>query len=149
MGEYALSESDITRFLAKVDSSDKFGCWGWTAGRRRGYGNFWISNKNIPAHRISYQIFCGTIPEGLHIDHLCRNKGCVNPAHLEAVTCRENILRGVGPSAKHAKKTHCNRGHPLKGDNLYRTPDGRRNCRTCLRLADKKRRMRERNDARP
>lgn len=81
---------------------------------------------------MSHELHKGPIPEGLVIDHLCRNRGCVNPDHLEAVTQRENILRGEGLAAANARKTHCPKGHPYSGENLYVVPSsGRRQCRIC------------------
>lgn len=97
----------------------------------------------MPAHRFAYERLVGLIPEGLQLDHLCRVPYCVNPAHLEPVTSRENTMRGLNFAAVNAKKTHCLRGHLLSGDNLMTTPsyDGRL-CRTCRQLSDKKRRER-------
>lgn len=74
---------------------------------------------NHRAHRFSYQLYKGNIPKNLVIDHLCKNPSCVNPDHLEAVTNRENILRGISPAAINSKKTHCPKGHKLSGDNVY------------------------------
>ena len=121
----------LERFWAKVRKTDT--CWEWTAQRNWGYGRFALTHrKMVRAHRFSYELHKGPIPQGLVIDHLCRNKACVNPDHLELVTNRENVLRGVGTSAVNAKKTHCKRGHHLSGDNLYVNPrDGSRHCRSC------------------
>lgn len=91
-----------------------------------------------PAHRISYEHFTGPIPAGLHLDHLCRNRACVNPEHCEPVTCRENVRRGEGIAAKHMAKTHCIQGHELSVSNLYRTRKGHRVCRTCALAANRK-----------
>ncbi len=94
----------------------------------------------VYAHRAAYELYVGPIPEGLTIDHLCRNTLCVNPAHLEAVTMRENILRGTGPSAQAARKTHCLRGHPFDDGNTLFRATGKRVCRACQRVHREKRR---------
>ncbi|MDE1854509.1 MAG: HNH endonuclease [Thaumarchaeota archaeon] len=98
------------------------------------------------AHRFSYQLLIGQIPAGLTLDHLCRNRGCVNPAHLQAVSNRENLLRGKGWSGLNSRKTHCPKGHPLSGDNLSPRwlKKGRRVCLTCIREKDKERNKRRR-----
>ena len=144
------------RFFAKVDFSGpvpdyapELGpCWLWTAATNsKGYGWFRIDGKATRAHRYAYEVCIGPIPEDLQIDHLCRIHPCVNPAHLEAVTMQENQLRGYGASGKNARKTHCLRGHPLSGDNLYRSKEGvRRQCKECVRehgrrYREKKRRV--------
>ena len=121
------------RFWVKVEKTDY--CWDWTGSRAsQGYGQAYIAppNVKVQAHRFAYEQLVGPIPKGLTIDHLCRNRMCVNPAHLEPVTCRENVLRGVGLTAANARKTECIRGHPLFGSNLYVRLDGSgRNCRAC------------------
>ena len=132
--------NDKERFLAKVDKSGD--CWLWTASlKSKGYGQFYYNGKNIHAHRAAYGLFKGPIPEGLTIDHLCRVIRCVNPGHLEAVTNKENVLRGNGPTAINARKTHCKRGHSLSGDNVYiQSFTGQRNCKTCKRYNQRGRR---------
>lgn len=115
-------------FWTKVDKAD--GCWLWRGSiGKNGYGYFCRGPKRL-AHRYAYELLVGIIPYGLTLDHLCRNTGCVNPGHLEAVTIRENTLRGEGPSAVNAKKTHCPRGHEYNSENtyLYR---GHRHCKRC------------------
>lgn len=110
--------------------SIKSPCWIWT--RRpsmNGYGRIGITGL---AHRASYEAFVGPIPSGLHIDHLCRVRRCVNPAHLEPVTCKENILRGESPEAKFARQTHCKDGHPFDV-HARRLSDGRPYGRSCKR----------------
>jgi hypothetical protein len=133
-------EAFNARFDANVIIIDG-GCWPWIGGRNKaGYG--WLcdpfTHKVEFTHRISYTRHIGPIPDGLTIDHLCRNPGCVNPAHLEAVTHVENTMRGIGPPAENARKTVCKRGHPLSGENLYQPPGGGRRCRECLRLRSMK-----------
>lgn len=118
---------------------DKFiclplGCWLWIASVSSGYGYFQYAGKREPAHRVSYKLFRGSIPKGLQIDHLCRVRRCVNPEHLEAVTVRENVLRGNGPTARHARKTHCPRGHEFTPENTYIwSIHKNRACKTCVR----------------
>jgi hypothetical protein len=110
----------LERFNEKWISEAKTSCWLWMgASNSRGYGSFWMNDKCVSAHRAAYILFGGVILKDLTIDHLCRNRMCVNPAHMEIVSGRENTLRGNGQSAIHARKTHCYRGHPLSGDNLY------------------------------
>lgn len=129
------------RFWVKVDKHglvpehrpDLGPCWIWTAHHDpHGYGRFGIEGSTtMLAHRFAYGLLVGLIPIGYEIDHLCRVPACVNPAHLEPVQHRENLLRGVGPSAVHSRKTHCHRGHPFTPDNTYVRPDGSRLCRAC------------------
>lgn len=135
------------RFWAKVDRSDD--CWIWLAGlTHNGYGRFTVDGKNVPAHRWSYERFVGPIPDGLVIDHLCRTPACVNPEHLEPVTQRENALRGVGPTAANAVKTHCAQGHEYTPENTYVYPSrGWRMCRRCHQQWDTARRARKREAA--
>ena len=117
---------------AAVD--DVTGCWVWQKSMNsQGYGHIGVGHRVLSAHRVSYEVFVGEIPEGLTIDHLCRNPSCINPAHLEPVTMRENILRGNGVSARNARKQFCKRGHPLVGANVHTMPCGGRRCRVCAK----------------
>lgn len=105
------------------------GCWEWTGAKNAGgYGVC----RGQQAHRASYELLVGPIPAGLQLDHLCRNRACVNPDHLEPVTRKVNILRGEGVAAKNARKTHCLNGHELTGHNLIQHKGGRE-CRACAR----------------
>lgn len=98
-----------------------------------GYGRIQVGSKSKRAHRVEWERLHGPIPSGLQIDHLCRVRSCVNPNHLEPVTARVNILRGVGPTAINAHKTHCINGHPLSGNNLNMDTKGGRECKICRR----------------
>ncbi|MFL5911455.1 MAG: HNH endonuclease signature motif containing protein, partial [Gaiellaceae bacterium] len=112
------------------------GCWLWT-GTKHGHGYGIIkhgpaaSRRSLRAHRVAYELFVGPIPEGLELDHLCRVRHCVNPAHLEPVTTRENLLRGETLTARHAAKTHCDNGHEYTPENTRVSARGWRDCRTC------------------
>ena len=132
----------IERLLKKIDFGETDECcWQWIGTvRQDGYGaykeyrydkNRNRSHKTHYAHRLIYEIWAGPIPEGLCLDHLCRNRSCVNPMHLEPVTLEENIRRGEG--VKHqARKTHCPKGHPYDEENTTRR-NGRRHCKACHR----------------
>jgi hypothetical protein len=118
------------RFFAKVTMTGT--CWLWTgAMNSKGYGRFTFNRRQIQAHHFSYMLVKGAIPEGMQLDHLCRRHNCVNPAHLEAVTPRENLMRGKTLAAENAAKTHCPQGHPYTTENTYRTGGNRRLCKTC------------------
>jgi len=122
----------VAHFKSRIDKSGPGGCWLWRGSQSRGgYGRY---NETL-AHRVAYELFVGSIPEGLTLDHLCRVRHCVNPEHLEPVTLGENLRRGESFSAVNARKTHCPRGHPLSGENLYRTKSGARCCLICKRAA--------------
>jgi hypothetical protein len=129
------------RFIDKVNLSDN--CWLWTASTNNfGYGRYKVNGKMIFSHRYSYEHFKGDIPKGLTIDHLCRVRNCVNPAHLEAVTHQENCKRGnVGKNQ--SDKTHCPQGHEYTAENTYIAQNSRK-CRECQYSRNKANRLRKR-----
>lgn len=131
----ALTEKIVRRFVDKMSLPDSDGCLLWGAALEHGYGAFKIGRKTYRAHRVAYTLWVGEIPDGLVLDHLCRNTACVNPSHLEPVTDYENKLRGL--RNQHSAKTHCPKGHPYSEENTYRNPRGHRFCRTCGRAATK------------
>lgn len=132
-----IKQKDIDRFWDKVLFTTD--CWEWQGWKiKTGYGQFKLNYKNLLTHRVSYILNKGDIKDGLYIDHLCKNPSCVNPDHLELVSHKENTMRGNNMASLNAKKTHCKRGHELKGDNLYIRPkNNQRRCSECRRIADR------------
>lgn len=122
--------STACRLVAKV--VQRGDCWVWTATLdRHGYGTFFLG-RNQRAHRAAYELFVGPIPGGLDIDHLCRNRACVNPDHLEPVDRRTNILRGEAPTAIAYREGRCKSGrHPRTPEHVYNSGGKFRQCRTC------------------
>jgi hypothetical protein len=120
----------MKRFWDNVAKTET--CWLWLGARGGHYGSYYSDGKSVLAHRFAYEALVGPIPDGLQIDHLCRVRLCVNPAHLEPVTQRENILRGTGPTAVNARKTHCPKGHQYDEGNT-RWYKNKRWCRACHR----------------
>ena len=120
-----------------VSPEPNSGCWLWTGTTNPGgYGAVGFMGRTRSAHRVSYELAKGPIPAGLDLDHKCRVRCCVNPDHLEPVTRSENLRRGLaGENLRVAAlaKTHCPKGHPYSGGNLYVAPDGHRDCITCQR----------------
>jgi len=126
--------------LDRIDASGD--CWEWDGAHTDGYGKVWSPSDDrlVYVHRIMWEGLVGPIPEGLEIDHLCRNTGCSNPDHLEPVTRRENIRRGIGADVARRRmraKTHCPQGHPYSEENTYRYGRSRR-CRACNRDAQRR-----------
>lgn len=135
---------EVARFEAKFNRGATSDCWEWIASvTSDGYGRFRAaSGVGVAAHRFAYEFYVGRIPQGLVIDHLCRNRRCVNPAHLEPVTHAENVRRGVGAeraAAARRARTHCVHNHPLEPGNILTDAAGHRRCKTCRRIADHKR----------
>lgn len=141
-----------TRFAAKIQPLPN-GCWQWMGTiTSNGYPHYWMDGKPRLAHRLMYEWMVGPIPEGLYLDHVCHNadiacpgagcrhQSCVNPAHLEPVTPRENAHRSYRTQQSiNTAKTHCPKGHPYSGENLYLKPCGRRVCRTCAKAGNRRR----------
>lgn len=135
------------RLLSKIRVEGE--CWIFTGSiSPNGYGSIRARDASgractRSAHRVSYELHVGQVPDGLELDHLCRRRSCCNPAHLEPVTRRENTIRGDAPNvvrAVNGSKSHCKQGHPFTGENLILRKGGGRKCRECARLEKKKRR---------
>jgi hypothetical protein len=135
----------IGRFWARVDRREPDECWLWLGGKTQaGYGVIGLtrSRRTMYVHRLAYELLVAPIPDGLTIDHVvargCTSRACVNaPSHLEAVTIGVNILRGNGPTAREARMTECQRGHPFDEINTVWRKSGKRMCRECNRLRDR------------
>lgn len=130
MGTYVANDLEIVARLApKVNFLNLSGCWEWEGVVNTwGYGEASVRGAKRPAHRLVYELLVGPIPEGdCVVDHMCRNRLCVNPSHLQVVTRGENVALG------RLRNTHCPSGHPLEGDNVFLTRNGYRKCRECNR----------------
>ena len=133
----------IERFRAKVNLQYGGACWEWLGSlSTNGYGFIWHNGHNVRAHRFAYEYFNRTtIPPDKEVDHLCRNHKCVNPDHLELVTRRENVIRGVNPELLKQRMlslTHCRQGHEFSNDNTYIDYRGYRGCKICKRVSNHK-----------
>jgi hypothetical protein len=141
-GRYAPTDTD-ERMWANIEKEHETvaginDCWRWIGGmfEETGYGKFYVDRYPHYAHRWVYRRLVGTIPESLELDHLCRHRWCVNPAHLQPVTHRVNVIRGDAAQSnkrRAAERTHCRSGHELTPENTYHNPGGYRACRICLR----------------
>jgi HNH endonuclease len=129
------------RAMARLDTSNPAICWEWPGSLSRGYGKIGTRNLSpLPVHRVVYEGIVGPIPAGMELDHLCRNRACANPAHLEPVTHRENGRRGFSGPGINARKTQCVKGHPFTESNTRLSARGSRSCRECHRLGEAARR---------
>lgn len=141
----SVSQQLLSKLEARYVPEPNSGCWLWLGKvNEKGYGQIYWKGRQPVAHRVSYELHVGQIPEQLVLDHRCRNRLCINPGHLEPVTSRVNTLIGLSPTAVHAAKQYCSRGHPLAGENLrVRMRDGapRRFCLACKRMTDKRGRL--------
>jgi len=128
--------TDVSEVFAHV-TFDPNGCWTWDRARTKaGYGEANLNGRIVLVHRILYTRVHGDIPDHLELDHLCRNRACCNPFHLELVTHRENVLRGESPPARLARATHCIAGHEFTPENTIYIQGGRR-CRECKMQRDR------------
>lgn len=125
------------RLTARSTYDPETGCIEWRGTIRNGYGALSVNGKMRLAHRVAYELFA-PIPDGLVLDHLCRNRPCINPDHLEPVTVAENNLRGVGCMANYARRTHCPKGHPYDATNTWITKVGARRCRACKAVENRR-----------
>lgn len=129
---------DFSDPLVSLSPKDSGQCWIWKGGyNSNGYPRYSPkSGMGTIPYRIAWTYLKDDIPNGFHLDHLCRNPGCVNPNHLEPVTSRVNALRSNNPLAQNARKTHCNRGHPFTDENTIRDKENHRHCRICSRMSN-------------
>jgi hypothetical protein len=119
----------IERFIERIEFTDT--CWNWTGHLdTNGYGQIRVAGKKPMVHAFGWNTFVGPIEPGLELDHLCRNRRCVNPDHLEPVTRQVNLQRAAAANVL----TACRHGHPFTAENTRITPDGHRRCQTCARL---------------
>jgi hypothetical protein len=127
----AVAKDLLYKILNRLVKADD--CWVYPPNETTGYSRIMHDRHRQMTHRAVYEILVGTIPEGLQLDHLCRNRACINPDHLEPVTKQENLARGNGVMAKNARKTHCKNGHEFTEQNIYRPPSrpDRRYCYMC------------------
>ena len=137
----------LKRFRSRYTIADRghdTPCWAWTHKKNNsGYGVFQLTRKEYVeslAHRAAHLLFVGPIPDGLEIDHLCRQRDCVNPAHFRLVTHQVNMLAGDNPFARNAQRTHCPQGHAYDTENTYRWR-GQRHCKICRRERKRKPRL--------
>lgn len=138
-----MNAASIARFWSHVDKGEPTACWLWKLSvtlKRGGYGQFRCEGKTLRAHKVAYELAVGPVPDGLVLDHICRNPRCVNPAHLDPVPHAENTRRGMAPSAVSKRTNRCARGHGFTAASTYIRPSGKRECRVCTNDAQNARR---------
>jgi len=148
----AMREDGLRLELAKRKFDELYtinndGCFVWLGAidRRDGYGRFYDgTGRTATAYGFAWQYNHGPVPEGMVLDHICRNRACVNHTHLRLLTNAENVLCGTGVTAANAQKVECANGHPLIGDNLYVRPNGERDCKACRLAASRRHRTKKR-----
>lgn len=126
-----INHNVMSRFWDKVEKTNN--CWMWNGAKTtNGYGLFWYDGKSTLTHRFIYELLMNHIPNNLTIDHLCRNRACVNPSHMEVVNIKENTRRGISKiiSSTNSKKRHCKHGHEFTVENTYHYRNMRQ-CRVC------------------
>lgn len=130
------------RLLSKIRPDLQTGCWVWQgAPNPKGYGVLWVNRRNQMAHRVVYEFYKGMIPSGMQLDHLCRNRICANPWHLDPVTSQVNLLRGETIAALRAGQTACIWGHPFDVENTYPCAVRGHTYRACRRCKTVKARI--------
>lgn len=127
------------RFKAKIGAPDLSGCWPWLGTKKLGYGIANVNRRQVCAHRVALKIFKGVeVDPEMTVDHLCGNRGCVNPAHLDVCSRGENARRAM------TAITHCRQGHPFDVENTRYRPNGYRRCKACELVRDKRSRAKQR-----
>jgi HNH endonuclease len=131
--------TNISLFASQITEGPTGECWPWNGTKTNaGYGTFLCEGVKRTAHSIAYRFFVGEVPSGCHVHHKCRNRSCCNPAHLECLGAKRH-RKEHEPALlemtrkREEKRTHCKRGHPLSGENLYKSKPGSRRCATCSR----------------
>lgn len=148
-----MNERELSRMLSHICVDESTGCWRWEASTSHdGYGRMVVGSRLTKrhwkyTHRLMFEHFYGDVPYGLVLDHLCKNRACCNPSHLEAVSQRENLLRGDGVTADRAAQTHCVRGHEFTPENTRIASNGCRKCRACATMHSRNRNRSRRAEA--